>query len=230
MAQSFKSSITVGEPNWAPLERAVPACELENFMYMGRAGEIELYKHRHTRRYLNIERNAQSFYQYLDGTYVEITRAAERFEVSVTATGSRYAAVVSAPVAFVLSEQGKVRYASRSKPLRDASAWIPPRLDLPEGSLSKKVHAGTSIESRDAVDAGVWFSDWERGGTLSEEVRRLAQWDQTLTLLWFEDEEVPARKFRDERGEIQEEVQSEDDALLKELDGQLHWPTKRRRR
>jgi hypothetical protein len=27
--------ITVGEPNWAPLERAVPVTELENFMYMG---------------------------------------------------------------------------------------------------------------------------------------------------------------------------------------------------
>jgi Zn-dependent peptidase ImmA (M78 family) len=159
-----------------------------------------------------------------------VDNLAERFQASVTATASRFAAVVNSPVAFVLSELGKVRYASRSKPLRDAPAWIPPRLDLPEGSLSKMVRAGTSIECHDAVDADIWFSDWERGGTLLEEVRHLAQWDQTLTLLWFEDEEVPARKFRGERGEFQEEEQSEDDALLKELDGQLRWPTKRRRR
>ena len=45
-------------------------------MYMGRAGGIELYKHRFTRRYLNIERNSQKFYRYLDGKYVEITRTA----------------------------------------------------------------------------------------------------------------------------------------------------------
>jgi hypothetical protein len=64
-------------------------------------------------------------------------------------------------------------------------------LELPEGSLSKKVRASTSIESRDAVDADIWFSDWERGGILLEEVRHLTQSDQTLTLLWFEDEEVP---------------------------------------
>jgi len=69
-------AVTVGEPNWAPLERAVPATELENFMYMGRAGEIELYKHRLTRRYINIGRNSGRFYRYVNGEYVEIFRAA----------------------------------------------------------------------------------------------------------------------------------------------------------
>jgi hypothetical protein len=66
----------VGEPNWAPLEAALPTPELENYMYMGNAGEIELYKHRLTRRYLNVSRDAETFYQYLDGEYVEITRDA----------------------------------------------------------------------------------------------------------------------------------------------------------
>lgn len=154
---------------------------------------------------------------------------AERFQASVTATGSRYAAVVSSPVAFVLSEQGKVRYASRSKLLKDAPAWIPPRLDIPEGSLSKKVRAGLTAESQDTVDADLWFSEWERGGTLVEETRHLAQWDQTLSLLWFEDLEVPGRKIRDEHGQIHED-EAEEDALLPELDGQLRWPGKRRRR
>ena len=155
---------------------------------------------------------------------------AERFQASVTATGSRYAAVVSSPVAFVLSEQGKVRYASRSKLLKDTPAWIPPRLDIPEGSLSKKVRAGLTAESQDTVDADLWFSEWERGGTLVEEVRHLPQWDQTLSLLWFEDGEVPARKFRDERGAVYEEEENEDDALLKELDGNRRWPGKNRSR
>jgi hypothetical protein len=69
-------AITVGEPNWTPLELAVPGCELQNFMYMGRAGEIELYKHRLTRRYLNIGRDSHKFYRYLDGKYVEIAQTA----------------------------------------------------------------------------------------------------------------------------------------------------------
>lgn len=70
---------------------------------------------------------------------------AERFQASMTATGSRYAAVLSAPVAFVLSERGKVRYASRSNPLKNAYAWIPPtsrfteRLLLNEGTRRRTV-------------------------------------------------------------------------------------------
>lgn len=66
--------ITVGEPNWAPLEAVVPSAELKNFMYMGNSGEIELYKHSLTRCYLNISRDSQHFYQYFDGEYVEIAR------------------------------------------------------------------------------------------------------------------------------------------------------------
>lgn len=66
--------IVVGEPNWAPLEAVVPAAELGNFMFMGSAGEIELYKHRLTRRYLNISRDTLTLYQYLNGSYIEITR------------------------------------------------------------------------------------------------------------------------------------------------------------
>jgi hypothetical protein len=76
MTHPIKAAITVGEPNWTPLELILPACELENFMYMGRVGEIELYKHSLTRRYLNIGRNSHRFYRYFDGKYVEITRAA----------------------------------------------------------------------------------------------------------------------------------------------------------
>jgi hypothetical protein len=74
MARFDRAPITVGEPNWAPLELVLPAWELENFMYMGRAGEIELYKHRSTRRYLNISADGRRFYRYSDGMYVEVSQ------------------------------------------------------------------------------------------------------------------------------------------------------------
>jgi hypothetical protein len=75
MMPTGEFSITVGEPNWTPLERVLPYEECMNYMYMGRAGEIELYKHRHTRRYLNIGSNGCSFYLYSGGNYVEVTQA-----------------------------------------------------------------------------------------------------------------------------------------------------------
>lgn len=58
------------------------------------------------------------------------------FQASVTATGSRFAAAVDTPYAFVISEGGAVRYASRSKALRDVCAWIAPGSPLPIGSPS----------------------------------------------------------------------------------------------
>ncbi len=75
MALPIRAPITVGEPNWAPLELVLPAWELENFMYMGRAGEIELYKHWSTRRYLNICADGRRFYRYSDGMYVEVSQS-----------------------------------------------------------------------------------------------------------------------------------------------------------
>ena len=71
--------------------------------------------------------------------------------------------------------------------------------------------------------ADVWFSDWRRGGAVLEEARYLKSWDQTLTLLWFEDEEVPPLLH-------QEREVEDEDPLLPELDGVLPWPGKRRRR
>ena len=75
MTPSTEVPISVGEPNWEPLERALPFHQCSDFMYMGRAGEIEVYKHYMTRRYLNIARNSQTFYRYSEGKYVEVSQA-----------------------------------------------------------------------------------------------------------------------------------------------------------
>ncbi|MGB7290993.1 MAG: ImmA/IrrE family metallo-endopeptidase [Thermodesulfobacteriota bacterium] len=152
--------------------------------------------------------------------FATVEHLAERFTASNTATGSRFAAVITAPCAFVLSEKGIVRYASRSLAMREVNAWIPPRMVLPPGSLSERVCKGKICNGPEEIDADLWLSDWTRGGILLEEARHLSRWDQTLTLLWFEDEEVP---------QSYEEI--EDDLMgLKELDGILPWPGKKRRK
>ena len=159
---------------------------------------------------------------------------ADRFLASTTAAGFRFAAVVSTPCAFVLSEKGRVRYASRSKALIDAGAWIAPGMRLPRDTASNRARvAGT--EDSGQIDADVWFSSWERGGTLLEEVRHLPKWDQTLSLLWFESEEVPApgrdrhRSRWEEGWEGDEHRVDEDEPALEEL-GAPRWPSRSRRR
>ena len=165
-------------------------------------------------------------------SFSSVDALASRFLASVTATGSRFASAISTPCAFVLSEQGKIRHASRSKALQEANAWIAPKVNLPCGSVSARTRAGGE-GGREQIDAAAWFCDWERTGVLLEEARHLSQWDQTLTLLWFENEEVPPLKHTRHDGHYSRDdcnTSDEEDELLPELDGYLRWPSKRRRR
>ena len=70
----MRRAIEVGEPDWKPLEGVLSREHFEDFMFMGSAGGIVLYKHRDTRRYLNIEAETGRFYRYADGDYIEIGR------------------------------------------------------------------------------------------------------------------------------------------------------------
>ena len=70
----MKCEIEVEKPDWWPLERALPSEFCESFMFMGKAGDIVLYKHRLTRRYLNIDAITGKFYRYVNGEYIEIDR------------------------------------------------------------------------------------------------------------------------------------------------------------
>ena len=67
-------AIEVGEPDWKPLEGVLSREHCEDFMFMGSAGGIVLYKHCDTRRYLNIDSATGRFFRYADGDYIEINR------------------------------------------------------------------------------------------------------------------------------------------------------------
>lgn len=152
-----------------------------------------------------------------------IDELAEKYDASITATGSRFTVASELPCVFVISQAGKVKYAERSKSLREARAWISPGTVLPIGSLSARCRRGETVRGADEIPADVWFADWSRSGQLLEEVRHLSAYDQTLTLLWFEDEEVP-------RNTTSDQSDDEEDGLLRPLDGKLSFPGKRRRR
>jgi hypothetical protein len=66
--------IAVNVPDWKPLESVLSSEGCEEFMYMGRSGEIVLYKHSRTRRYLNIDRTTGRFYRYDESGMFEIGR------------------------------------------------------------------------------------------------------------------------------------------------------------
>ena len=149
---------------------------------------------------------------------------AEKYKASLTTTGSRFAVSAPEPCAFVLSEDGHVRYVSRSKFLNELKGWIDFSVPVPKGSVAYRLIQGTSInEDYDELPTDVWFN----GGItnrpfLAEEAILLREWNQCLSLIWFDESMRPAhvRKHEDE----------DDEPLLKELDGTLPWPSKSRRR
>jgi len=157
-----------------------------------------------------------------DFGFAAVSSLAEQFEASLTATGSRFATVIEAPCAFVLAEQGEVRYPARSTSLREARGWIAPGSSLPGNSLAAALRGGTSYSGPAEISADLWFDDWNRGGMVLEDAKYFRPWDQSLSLIWFEDEEVPPppRSVREEEEELG----------LRELDGTLPWPGKKRRR
>jgi hypothetical protein len=67
-------AIEVGAPDWKALEGVLSSDDCSCFMYMGVTSGIALYKHRDTRRYLNIEAATGRFFQYINGDYIEISR------------------------------------------------------------------------------------------------------------------------------------------------------------
>ncbi|MFG1204538.1 ImmA/IrrE family metallo-endopeptidase [Xanthobacter aminoxidans] len=155
--------------------------------------------------------------------FAAISGLADEFDASLTSTGSRFATFSRELCAFVLSEDGKVRYCARSTSLRDAKAWVRIGMDLPSDSYSARVRAGVAVSGPEEAEPDQWFEDWERDGVFYEDVRHLGAWDQTLTLLWFDDEDLPPP--RSERKRWEEETFG-----LRELDGELPWPGKSKRR
>ena len=147
---------------------------------------------------------------------------AKTFGASLSAAGSRFAALCDRPCAFVLVQNGVVRYASRSQSLQAMRAFVRPRQAVPAQSMVARLMRAEAVDGPVEVKADEWFDDWRGGGVVLEEARLAARWNHALSLLWFDDDGPAA----DDDGD--DGVDGE--PLLRPLDGVLQWPGKKRRR
>lgn len=58
-------------------------------------------------------------------------------------------------------------------------------------TYSARVRTGEKPSRPEEAGPEQWFEGWERDGALYEDALHLERWDQTLTLLWFDEEAIP---------------------------------------
>lgn len=155
-----------------------------------------------------------------------IERLRAEYKTSFPATASRVAALTDYPCAFVTMDAKIIRYAARSVALRKLNAWVAPKTPIPEGSVaSRLVKASERAGESSSIAQDLWFTDWLQGYDLTEMARHYPEFDQTFSLIWFEEDDGPAEPVNTFRKSPQV-----DDGLLKELDGVLPWPGRKKRR
>ena len=107
--------------------------------------------------------------------------------------------------------------------MREWGCWVNIGAPLPQGSVAQKLRSGHTITGPIEVDTDIWIENRRHGDAfLLEDSRLLSEWDQVLSLLWFEEDD----------GDSYDEFDDMDDDAygLEELDGILPWPSKKRRR
>ena len=148
---------------------------------------------------------------------------AKEYKASLTTTGSRFALHADEPCAFVLTESGRIRYVSRSKHLNELRGWIDFNAPVPQGSVAHRlIRDPSKTEDYEELATDVWFN----GGInnrpfVAEEALMLREWNQCLSLIWFDESLKPAHERWDE---------DQEEPLLEELDGTLGWQSRSRRR
>lgn len=156
-----------------------------------------------------------------------VERLRAQYVVSFAACASRLAAVTDYPCAFVFMNSTLVRYASRSTALRGLNAWIEMRSPIPPGSVASRLIKGGEWSGEDTgISQDVWFRDWPKGYELVEMAKHYPNFDETFSLIWFEQDSGPEEPVKNWRGT----PVYEDDGGLKELDGVLGFDKRVRKR
>lgn len=161
----------------------------------------------------------------LDVSFDAVRQIAARYEASVASTGSRLAAYSAESCAFVLIEEGVIRYASLSKALREKGGYIGFGVPVHAKSVAARlIRDPSSTDVYDEIPADIWFNKPLKNYELAcEEAMAAREFDQCLALVWLDDGlRRAATGNRD--------ADDDDGPLLKELDGSLPWPGKSKRR
>ncbi|MBK7901990.1 MAG: ImmA/IrrE family metallo-endopeptidase [Proteobacteria bacterium] len=154
-----------------------------------------------------------------------VSRLADKYQASLACTASRVAINAPFACAYVLSQDGFVRFSTSSPAMRASKFFVTSRIQVPAASITGQCLKAGLRTGSGQVAAHLWTStdDFE-DVDLMEDVRFSGVWNQALTLLWIEDGDLP-----DLRGQRSIDDRAAEEPLLRELDGVLPWPGRGRR-
>ena len=84
--------------------------------------------------------------------------------------------------------------------------------------------SGKNATETGEVSQDIWFDNWEKGLDLWELSRHYLRTDTTISLLWFDSDDLPVVEVNRFGARI------EDNGGLAELTGELPWPGRSKRR
>lgn len=146
-----------------------------------------------------------------------IIRLSDQFEASMQCVASRFAQACDRPVAYVLVEQGCVRYTVRSRALRETGIWIGMRMPVPVGSAMHQVRSDHLAAAILELEGSDWSaSDAATAFTCHEEAIHAVERDEGIALLSFE-------RLASDTHDRRTEAQDDECELLPPLSGRLTW-------
>lgn len=159
-----------------------------------------------------------------DFTFIE--QLAGKYQASLACTASRVATNAAFACAYVLSQDGHVRFSAYSTSMREARLWISLGLAVPTASITGQCLKNGRSSAAGVVPAHLWTSaDGFADVDVAESVRVMRAWNQALTLISLDGGDIV--DVRKPKAASEDE---EDEPLLKELDGNLPWPGSKRRK
>jgi hypothetical protein len=155
-----------------------------------------------------------------------LSEIAAKYEASLSCAASRVTEGARFACAYVMSQEGFIRFVNCSASMRSAGFWVALGIAVPSASVTSACINSTDDRCTGVTPGYVWtgrdaFTDIE----LNEDVVVLRAWNQAITLIW------PDEIDQIDIGDTKKHQESDDDPpLLKELDGNLPWPGRRKRR
>lgn len=119
-----------------------------------------------------------------------ISQLAQRFQASLTATALRYIKFCPEPIAVVYSQEGRIRWASRSSSFQELNVYIERNVRLDPLSNASRVASNIRHQSAKRVPASAWFAKGKHfdDALITEHSWYMAWNDAILTLLWVDDD------------------------------------------